>query len=79
MSGVIDLSNDGQHVEAWHNGTRCLTAAVAVYGLHGAMGKCLAYLREWSGAEPTIAKGLKAKLDEADAAFARMAFGADYR
>ena len=77
--GVIDLSDCGNFVEAWHNGTRCLTAAVEVYGLHGAMGKCLDYLRGWSGQEPAIAKGLKAKLDEADSTFTRLAFGADYR
>lgn len=64
--GNICFSTGRVHVEAWHNGTRCTTAAVAVFGLHGAVGKCLSYLREWSGEEPSIERELQAAMDAAD-------------
>lgn len=77
--GNICFSTDRVHVEAWYNGTRCTTAAVDVYGVHGAMGICLNYLRQWSGQEPTIDKELKAEMDRIDSLFCELAFAGKYR
>ena len=78
--GTICFSTDLVFVEAWHSGTRHLTAAVAIFGLHGAVGTCLKHLRDWSGGEePTIEAELKAAMDRADALLTSRAFGGEYR
>lgn len=76
---AICLSTDGLHVELWNNGNRIRT--VAVQGkLHEAVDDCRRYIREWGADEsPRIDRELQAKLNDADATLARLAFAAEWR
>lgn len=75
----IELSTCGVFVELWHNGQRIYY--VPINGkLHDAVGKCRDYIRKWAGDDnPEISKALKAKMNELDSLFMRMAFGEQWR
>jgi len=70
---LIDISDDRRFVEAWHNGMKAYWASVQIYGLHGAYGECLNYLRQWTGQEPAVSKTLQSVLDVSDNLMIRLA------
>jgi hypothetical protein len=70
----IHLSDCGNFVECWHNGTKSYTVHIGGQ-LHDAVGRAREWFRKWAGAEPEVGKDLKARLDASDSLFSRLAFG----
>ena len=75
---IICLSKCGKSVEFWRDGRP--TYIVPIRGfLADVVGVVLNYARKHLGCEPTIDGKLQERMDAADAALTRIAFGAEYR
>lgn len=63
---TVDLSECGQFIECWHNGTRSYTVYIGGQ-LTDAIARAQLWFREWSGLEGNVSRALRSRIEEARA------------
>lgn len=76
--GRIHLSDCGNFIDCWHNGTKCYTVHIGGQ-LHDAVSRAQEWFRKWAGQEAEIGKDVKARMEASDNLLSRMAFGEQYK